>query len=318
MQVTETLNEGLKRELKVVIPAGDLQARVDERLEELKATAQIKGFRPGKVPIGHLKKLYGQSAMAEVVQKSIETSSTEALNEKSLKAAYQPEIVLPEDEKDVQAVMSGDADLSFTMNFEVVPDIEIKDFKNLKVERLVVEVTEEHLDEALESIAGQYKDYEDRAKGAAEDGDRVTISFVGKVDGEVFEGGTADDVPLELGSGSFIPGFEEQLVGAKAGDEKTVTVSFPAEYGVEHLAGKPAEFDVKVSKIEQPKAASIDEAFAEKLGMESVDKLKEMVNERIADEFGNMSGAKLKRDMLDALDSEYKFDLPAKAGRPGV
>jgi trigger factor len=312
MQVTETLNEGLKRELKVVIPAGDLQTRVDERLEELKATAQIKGFRPGKVPIGHLKKLYGQSAMAEVVQKSIETSSTEALNEKSLKAAYQPEIVLPEDEKDVQAVMSGDADLSFTMNFEVVPDIEIKDFKNLKVERLVVEVTDEHLDEALENIAGQYKDYEDRAKGAAEDGDRVTISFVGKVDGEVFEGGTADDVPLELGSGSFIPGFEEQLVGTKPGDETTVKVAFPAEYGVEHLAGKPAEFDVKVSKVEQPKAANIDEVFAEKLGMESVDKLKEMVKERIADEFGNMSNAKMKRDMLDALDAEYKFDLPLK------
>ena len=194
MQVTETLNEGLKRELKVVIPAGDLKARVDERLEELKATAQIKGFRPGKVPIGHLKKLYGQSAMAEVVQKSIETSSTEALNEKSLKAAYQPEIVLPEDEKDVQAVMSGDADLSFTMNFEIVPDIEIKDFKSLKVEKLVVEVSDEHLDEALKNIAGQYKDYEDRAKGAAEDGDRVTISFVGKIDGEAFEGGTAEDI----------------------------------------------------------------------------------------------------------------------------
>ncbi len=312
MKVTETLNKGLKRELKVVIPAGDLQARVDERLEELKATAQIKGFRPGKVPIGHLKKLYGQSAMAEIVQKSIETSSTEALNEKSLKAAYQPEIVLPEAEEDVQAVMNGDADLSFTMNFEVVPDIEIKDFKDLKVEKLVVEVTDEHLDEALQSIAGQYKDYEDRTKGAAEEGDRVTISFVGKIDGEVFEGGTADDVPLELGSGSFIPGFEEQLIGVKPGEEKVVNVSFPAEYGVEHLAGKPAVFDVKISKVEQSKPANIDEAFAEKLGMESVDKLTEMVRERIADEFANMSGAKLKRDMLDALDEVYQFDLPQK------
>jgi len=312
MQVTETLNEGLKRELKVVIPAGDLQTRVNERLEELKATAQIKGFRPGKVPIGHLKKLYGQSAMAEIVQKSIETSSTEALNEKSLKAAYQPEIVLPEAEEDVKAVMSGDADLSFTMNFEVVPDIEIKDFKNLKVEKLVVEVTDEHLDEALQNIAGQYKDYEDRVKGTAEDGDRVTISFVGKIDGEAFEGGTADDVPLELGSGSFIPGFEEQLRGTKAGDEKVVNVSFPAEYGVEHLAGKPAVFDVTISKVEQPKPGTIDEAFAEKLGMESVDKLRGMVKERIAAEFANMSAAKLKRDMLDAMDEEYKFDLPQK------
>jgi trigger factor len=312
MQVTETLNEGLKRELKVVVPAKDLQTRVDERLEELKATAQIKGFRPGKVPIGHLKKIYGQSAMAEVVQKAIETSSTEAMNEKSLKPAYQPEIVLPENEKDVQSVMSGEADLSFTMSFEIVPDIEIKDFKALKVEKLVVEVTGEHLNEALENIAGQYKDYEDKGDKKAADGDRVTISFVGRVDGEAFEGGTADDVPLELGSGSFIPGFEEQLAGTKAGDDKVVKVSFPEEYGVEHLAGKAAEFEVKVSKVEAPKTAAIDDAFAEKLGVESVGKLKEMVSERIADEFNSMSKAKLKRDMLDALDEDYKFDLPQK------
>ena len=312
MQVTETLNEGLKRELKVVVPAKELQTRMDARLEELKATAQIKGFRPGKVPIAHLKKMYGQSAMAEVVQKSIETSSKEALTEKSLKPAYQPDIVLPEDEKEIQAVMSGSADLSFTMNFEVVPDIDIKDFKNLKVEKFVVEVTDEHLNEALENIAGQYKDFEDKGDKKAADGDRVTISFVGKIDGEAFEGGTAEDVPLEIGSGSFIPGFEEQLVGSKSGDEKMVKVAFPEEYGVEHLAGKAAEFEVKVSKVEASKAAAIDAAFAEKLGVESVDKLREMIKQRIADEFGTMSKAKMKRDMLDALDNEYKFDLPLK------
>ncbi len=198
------------------------------------------------------------------------------------------------------------------MNFEVVPDIDIKDFKNLKVEKLVVEVTDEHLNEALENIAGQYKDFEDKGDKKAADGDRVTISFVGKIDGEAFEGGTAEDVPLEIGSGSFIPGFEEQLVGSKSGDEKVVKVSFPGEYGVEHLAGKAAEFEVKVSKVEAPKAAAIDAAFAEKLGVESVDKLREMVKERIADEFGTMSKAKMKRDMLDALDNEYKFDLPLK------
>lgn len=312
MQVTETLNEGLKRELKVVIPAADLATRVDERLEELKATAQIKGFRPGKVPLAHLKKMYGKQAMAEVVQKSIESSTTEALNEKSLKPAYQPEVVLPEDEKEVEAVMDGKADLAFTMNFEVVPDIEITDFKNLKAEKLVVEVTDEHLNEALENIAGQYKDWEDKGDKKAEDGDRVTISFVGKIDGEAFEGGTAEEVPLELGSGSFIPGFEEQLVGVKAGDEKVVKVTFPAEYGVDTLAGKDAEFDVKVAKVEAAKATEINDEFATKLGLESADKLKEMVKERIADEFAGMSNAKLKRDMLDALDAEYKFDLPEK------
>ncbi len=312
MQVTETLNEGLKRELKVVIPAADLATRVDERLEELKATAQIKGFRPGKVPMGHLKKMYGKQAMAEVVQKSIETSTTEALNEKSLKPAYQPEVVLPEDEKEVEAVMDGKADLAFTMNFEVVPDIEITDFKKLKVEKLVVEVTDEHIDEALQNIAGQYKDWEDKGDKKAADGDRVTISFVGKIGGEAFDGGSAEDVPLELGSGSFIPGFEDQLVGSKVGDEKVVKVTFPAEYGVDTLAGKDAEFDVKVSKVEAPKATEINDEFATKLGLESADKLKEMIKERIADEFASMTNAKLKRDMLDVLDAEYKFDLPEK------
>ena len=312
MQVTETLNEGLKRELKVVIPASDLEQRMNERLDELKATAQIKGFRPGKVPLAHLKKMYGRQAMAEVVQKSIESSTTEALNEKSLKPAYQPEVVLPEDEKEVEAVMDGKADLAFTMNFEVVPDIDIKDFKNLKVEKLVVEVTDEHLNEALENIAGQYKDWEDKGDKKAADGDRVTISFVGKIGGEAFDGGTAEDVPLELGSGSFIPGFEEQLVGAKAGDEKVVKVTFPAEYGVETLAGKDAEFDVKVSKVEGARKTEINDEFATKLGLESADKLKEMVKARIADEFASMTNAKMKRDMLDALDGEYKFDLPQK------
>jgi trigger factor len=311
MQVTETLNEGLKRELKVVVPAKDLEARMTERLEELKATAQIRGFRPGKVPLGHLKKVYGKSAMAEVVQKSIETSSAEALSEKKLKPAYQPEIVLPEEEKEVEAVMSGEADLAFTMNFEIVPDIEVKDFSNLKVEKLVVDVTDEHVDDALKAVSEQYKDFEER-DGAAEEGDRVTISFVGKIDGEAFEGGTADDVPLELGSGSFIPGFEEQLTGVKAGDEKVVKVAFPEDYGVEHLAGKAAEFDVKVGKVEKPKPTSIDDAFAEKLGMENVDALKDTVRQRIAEEFEGMSRAKLKRDMLDALDAEYQFELPEK------
>ena len=312
MQVTETLNEGLKRELKVVIPAADLASRMEQRLEELKATAQIKGFRPGKVPLAHLKKMYGKQAMAEVVQKSIESSTTEALNEKSLKPAYQPEVVLPEDEKEVEAVMDGKADLAFTMNFEVVPDIDVKDFKNLKVEKLVVEVTDEHVKDALESIAGQYKDWEDKGDKKAADGDRVTISFVGKIGGEAFDGGSAEDVPLELGSGSFIPGFEDQLVGAKAGDEKVVKVTFPAEYGVDTLAGKDAEFDVKVSKVEAPKATEINDEFATRLGLESADKLKEMVKERIADEFAAMTNAKMKRDMLDALDGEYKFDLPQK------
>ncbi|MDH3740551.1 MAG: trigger factor [Hyphomicrobiales bacterium] len=313
MEVTETLNEGLKREFKVVVAAAQLEQQMMARLSELGATANIRGFRKGKVPITHLRKLYGKSVMAEVVQKTVEETSQQALVEKEVKPAYQPEIGMTEDEEEITSIIDGKADLAYTMSFEVVPPIDIDDFGKLDVLRHTVKVEDEHIVSALESIATQYKDFEPRKDGGkAEDGDRVTISFVGRIDGEAFDGGTAEDVPLELGSNSFIPGFEEQLVGAKAGDEKIVKVSFPEDYGVDTLAGKPAEFETRISAVEAPKASEINDEFAQKLGLEGLDKLRESVSERISEEFTEMSKLKLKRDMLDALDGAYSFELPAK------
>ncbi|MFO1089535.1 MAG: trigger factor [Hyphomicrobiales bacterium] len=311
MQVTETLNEGLKREIKVVVPASTLESRMMERLKELSGTAQIRGFRPGKVPVNHLKRMYGRSVMAEVVQKAVEDEGKQILADRGLKPAYQPEIKLPEDQAEVNGIMEGKQDLAFTMAFEVVPAVDIKDFTNLSLTKRVVKVEDKHVDDALSRIASQAKDYAEK-DGAAETGDRVTLSFVGKIDGVAFDGGTAEDIPLELGSGQFIPGFEEQLVGMKAGEEKVINVTFPESYQVDTLAGKPATFDVKVSKIEAPKVSAPDDELAKRVGIESLEKLKEMVRERIGQEFDQMSRAKLKRDMLDALDKEYSFDLPQK------
>ncbi len=313
MEVTETLNKGLKREFKVVVTAAQLEQQMMARLTELSATANIRGFRKGKVPITHLRKLYGKSVMAEVLQKTVEETSQQALTEKEVKPAYQPEIGMTEDEEEIGSIIDGKSDLAYTMSFEVVPPIEIQDFAKLDVERHLVKVEDEHIETALGSIAGQYRDFEARPDGAkAETGNRVVVSFVGRVDGETFEGGTADDVPLELGSNSFLPGFEDQLIGARAGDEKTVEINFPDDYEVDTLAGRPAVFEVKVSAIETAKDATIDDEFAQKLGLESLAKLREGVTQRITDEFEEMSKHKLKRDMLDALDKAYSFDLPAK------
>lgn len=311
MQVTETLSAGLKREYKVVVNAAELDQELNAKLVDLSKRANIKGFRPGKVPVHHLKRVYGQSAMAEVVQNTIDAKSKALLEEKKLKPAYQPEVKLPEDEAEVRAVMDGKGDLAFSVAFEVIPDFDIKDHSGLELVRHVVEVSEDQIAETLKRIASQSKSFEDK-DGAAATGDRVTINFTGTIDGVAFEGGTAEDVALELGSGQFIPGFEEQLVGAKAGDDVTVKVTFPESYGVAELAGKPAEFATKVTKVEGAKETAIDDDFAKKIGFEDLAKLKEMVKERTGAEFAQMTAMKLKRDVLDALDKEYSFELPEK------
>lgn len=313
MQVTETLNQGLKRELKLVIGAAELGKDYDARVKEVAKTITLKGFRAGKVPVPHVTKMYGKSIMGEVVQKKVDDTTREALASRNLKPAYQPEVKLPEDTAEIERVMDGKGDLAFTIAFEIIPNIEVKDFKGLTFPRHVAEVNDAHIDEALGRIAAQYRDFEARADGAkAEKGDRVVINFVGKIDGEAFDGGSAEDVPLELGSNQFIPGFEDQLVGTTKGQELTINVSFPGDYGAAHLAGKPATFDVKVNEIETPKPTEINDAFATKLGLESLEKLKEMVKSRIAEEFAGMSSAKLKRDVLDTLDKEYSFELPER------
>ena len=311
MQVTETLSSGLKREYKVVVNAAELDKELNAKLAEVASRANIKGFRPGKVPVSHVKRIYGKSAMAEVVQKTIDDKSKEVLAERNLKPAYQPDVKLPEDEAEVNAIMDGKGDLAFSLAFEVIPDFEIKDTAGLELVRHVVEVTEDHIGETLKRLSSQAKEFGDR-DGAAENGDRLTISFVGKVDGVAFEGGTAEDVPLELGSNQFIPGFEEQLIGAKAGDERTVKVTFPESYGVAELAGKAAEFAVTVGRVEAPKDAVLDDEFAKKIGFEDITKLKDMIKGRVAQDFGQMTAMKLKRDVLDALDKLYSFDLPER------
>ena len=311
MQVTETQNAGLKREYKVVVGQAELDTELNAKLADMSKRANIKGFRPGKVPVAHLKRVYGRSAMAEVLQDAVDSRSKKLLEDKNLKPAYQPEVKLPTDEAEIADVMDGKRDLSFTMVLEVIPDFEVKDHAGLSLVRHVVDVAEDQIGETLTRIAAQSKNFEEK-KGKAAKGDRVTINFVGTIDGTAFEGGTADDVALEIGSGQFIPGFEDQLIGAKAGDEVTVKVSFPADYGVAELAGKPAEFATKVTKVEGAKEAAIDDEFAKKMGFEDLSKLKDMIKERMGAEFAQMSAMKLKRDVLDALDKEYSFELPEK------
>ena len=313
MEVTESLNEGLKRELKVVLSVGELSEKMNVRLDELKSQVRLNGFRPGKVPVSHIRKLYGRSIMAEVVQQAVTDSSQEALEGRSERPAYQPEIALPEDQAEMETIMDGNGDLAYTMAFEVVPSFEVEDFSSLELEKRVAKVEDANVDEQLAELAKQYRDFEPRDdKSKAEQGDRVTIDFVGRIDGEPFEGGSQENAPLELGSNSFIPGFEDQLIGAKAGDELDVKVSFPDEYGVEELAGKPAVFEVKVNEVAAPVEAKIDEEFAAKLGFEDLSKLKEAIQQQIEQEFEMVSQAQLKRQMLDKLDEAYKFDLPER------
>lgn len=313
MEVTESLNEGLKRELKIVLGATELSEQMTSRLNELKSQVRINGFRPGKVPVSHIRKLYGASIMAEVVQQAVTDSSQQALDDRSERPAYQPEIALPEDQDEMENVIAGNSDLAYTMAFEVVPQIELQEFGALQLERLTAEVDDSHIDETLADLAKQHRDFAPRGKtDKAEDGDRVIIDFVGKIDGEVFEGGSQEGAPLELGSNSFIPGFEEQLVGAKAGDKVEVKVAFPDSYGVEELAGKLAVFDVTVNEVAQPADATIDDGFASRLGFEDLSKLREAIAGQIGNEFEMVAKAQLKRQILDKLDEAYKFDLPER------
>jgi len=311
MQVTETLSSGLKREFKVVVNAAELGKELDSKLIEMAGRANIKGFRPGKVPVPHLKRMYGKSLMAEVVQKAIDDQSKKVLVDHNLKPAYQPEVKLPEEEKEVNALMEGTGDLAFSLAFEVIPTFELADVSGVQLIRHVVAIGDEEVDEAVARLTSQYKSWEHK-DGKAASGDKVTISFVGTVNGKAFDGGTAEDVPLEIGSGQFIPGFEDQLTGAKGGDELTVKVTFPEAYGVKELAGKPAEFAVKVTGVEKATDVALDDEFAKKIGFEDLGKLKDMIRSRIAADLEAMTAMKLKRDVLDALDGLYNFELPER------
>lgn len=308
MQVTVTSADGLKRELSVQVPASDLEARVNAKLGDMKNSVRLKGFRPGKVPVAHLRKTFGKQVMTEVIQEAVGETSQKALEEQSLRPAQQPEINL---EGEIAPVVEGKADLAYKMTFEIIPPFEMADFAKLEVERPVAEVSDADVDEALQRLAENQKNFAPKAEGAAaEEGDLLTIDFIGRIDGVAFDGGTANDAKLEIGSGRFIPGFEDQLKGVKAGDKVDVKVTFPADYGAENLAGKDAVFEVTVKAVEAPAEATVDDEFAKRFGFDALDKLREAMQQQIKADFANMSRMHLKRSLLDALDSAHSFELP--------
>ncbi|MHA1545764.1 MAG: trigger factor [Alphaproteobacteria bacterium] len=311
MQVTETLSDGLKRELEIVIPASELDQRLNQRLEELKEQIQIKGFRPGKVPMAHMRSNYTARVMPEILEKAVTEISQKALKDRDERPALQPQIKFPEDREIMDKVIKAETDLAFTMTFEVIPSFEVTDFSALKLVRPVAAVTDTDINDALDKLKSQNQTFEPRDAGAkAVDGDQLTIDFTGSIDGEEFDGGKAEDAQLVLGSGSFIPGFEEQLTGAKAGDTPSIKVTFPDDYNSTELAGKKAVFAITVSQVAGPAEITLDDAFATGLGMDSMDKLKDAVRQQIESEFTQMSRIKLKRRLLDALDNTHAFDLP--------
>jgi len=305
MQVTETKSEGLRREYAVVVSAETLEAKTTEKLETVRADFQMKGFRKGKAPLPLLKKMFGKSVMGEVVQEAVEESVQKHLSETGHQPAQQPDV------KIANETFEEGQDLHVEIAYECLPEIPDVDFSAIALERRVVEVDESAVEEGLARLAEASTDFEAREAGApAEDGDQVVIDFVGKVDGEPFEGGAAEDYPLTIGSDSFIPGFEAQLVGLAAGAKAAVEVTFPEEYGAPHLAGKAAVFDVTVKEVRAPKPAAIDDALAERYGAEDLEALQAELRERIGEEFKGASRALLKRRLLDALDERVQFELP--------
>jgi trigger factor len=309
MEVTETAAAGLKREYRVVVPATDLAAKVNERLDDLKGRVQLRGFRPGKVPVAHLKRLYGKSAMAEVIEAAVREANSKIVTDNGLKLATEPKVVLPSGEGAVEGVIEGKSDLAYTVEMEIVPPITLADFKTIELARLTAPVTDEEVDRALQALSEQNRPFVAKA-GGAEKGDRVTVSFTGAMAGEPFEGGSGEDVPMVLGSGQFIPGFEDQLIGIKAGENRSFDVKFPEGYPVANVAGKNATFAVAAKAVEAPGTVTLDDDFAKTLGLESLAKLRDALRERVEREHASASRQKIKRALLDQLDARHKFEPP--------
>src|SRR6201994_1912282 len=311
MQITETLSQGLKHEFQVSVPASDLDAKAGARLVDLKDKVRINGFRPGKVPVSHLKKVYGRSVMAETIDQTIRDTNTQIFTERGFKLAAEPKITMPTEEKEVEQLLAGKSDLIYTVAIEVVPAIQLADFKSFNVEKPVAEVSDADVDEAIKRIADQNRSFITKPEGAkAENGDRVTVNFKGTINGTPFEGGTGENIQVVVGSNTFIPGFEEQLLGMAAGETRTLKVSFPKNYTNLELAGKPAEFETTASLIEAPQDTEINDEFAKTLGMESLDKLKEAARARLAAEYAGATRQRVKRMLLDRLDEAHRFEAP--------
>jgi trigger factor len=308
MQITQTVSEDLRRQFTVTVPANELDRRVTKRLEEMKGKVNLKGFRPGKAPVSFLKKQFGKSVMGEVVQQVVDEGSQKAVTDNALKPAIQPRI---EPMGDVNAVVEGKADLTFTVTVDLMPDFTPADVSAIKIEKLVSEVTDEELDESLDRLAKNVRTYTARPEGeAAQKDDLTVIDFAGTLDGVSFEGSTGNDFNLTLGSGQFVPGFEDQLIGAKAGDKIDVKVQFPATYHSADIAGKNAVFAVTVKEVKTPDAATIDDELATKLGLDDLATLKDRVRDQIKSDHAQASRMHLKRRILDALDNAHDFPLP--------
>ena len=306
MQVKETLNEGLKRGYQIILTAAELDEKVNDKLIEAQPDVEMKGFRKGKVPMALLKKQFGPRVLGEAMQESIDGAMNQHFEDSGERPAMQPEVKMTnEDWKE------GD-DIEVEMSYEALPEIPEVDLTKIKLERMVVSAEDSAIEEALQNLANQAQSFEARKKGSkAKDGDQVVIDFLGKVDDVAFDGGAGEDYPLTLGSNSFIPGFEDQLVGAKAGEEVEVKVTFPEEYGAENLAGKDAVFTCTVKEVNAPKAAEIDDELAKKFGSEDLAALKDQIKERLESEYAGASRAVMKRALLDELDKAVKFELPA-------
>ncbi|KFE36356.1 trigger factor [Thioclava atlantica] len=304
MQVTETLNDGLKRGYEITITASELDDKVTAKLEEAQPEIEMKGFRKGKVPMAMLRKQFGPRILGEAMQEAVDGAMSEHFEKSGDRPALQPKIEM----KDGENWKEGD-DVVVTVEYEALPEIPEVDLSGVTLERLVVKAGDDAINEALENLAGTAKNFEAK-DGKAENGDQVVIDFEGFVDGEAFEGGKGEGYPLELGSGSFIPGFEEELLGAKAGDDVEVKVTFPEQYGAEHLAGKDAVFKCKVHEVKAPKAAEINDELAKQFGAEDLAALKAQIAERLEAEYAGAARQVMKRGLLDQLDDKVKFELP--------
>ena len=313
MQVTETLNEGLKRKLSVTIPAADLNTRLGAKLEELKGQANIKGFRPGKVPLAHIKKMYGRSAMSEVMTDAINATVSDTLDERKERAAAQPKVDLPDDQAVINDVLDGKADLAFEVEYEVLPPVTLMNLEGIKLNQPVIEITDEEVTAEVNRVFAQNRGYTDKGdEGVVENGDRLGLSFVGKIKGEPFDGGSSDHAHLTVGAGEFIPGFEEQLIGMKKGETREIEVTFPKDYQSEELAGKKAQFEVTILHVDGPNEGELDDDFAKRLGVENVDAMRAAVKTQMEAALASMSRQHVKRQVLDALDEGHKFDVPAQ------
>ncbi len=312
MQVTETLNAGLKRELKIVVPAQELNEKLDSKIAQTKDRINIKGFRPGKVPASHIKKLHGKSLMAEIINEVLVSEVNKKIKEREERPTAEPEFKMTEDAAEAEKVLDGKGDLEVNVVYEVIPAIEMLDFSKIKIERPLTDTSDSDVEARLAELSAStrpYKEKEGKTIKAAKD-DKAVISFIGRVDGQEFEGGKGENVELVLGSGQFIPGFEDQLIGLAKGKEKLVKVKFPEEYGNKSLAGKDAEFDVTLVTVMEPDAFEYDDEFAKKFGIDSLDKLKLALKGQIESQYGEFTRLKVKRQLLDALDDMYNFELP--------